>query len=79
MILRGWKNICAALDGMSETTARQLMREARLPVCIVAGKPMTTSTALSRWVLQKCQENSWSLPQRSALSEHAEAKMPFSG
>ena len=78
MILRGWKNICAALDGMSETTARQLMREAGLPVCIVAGKPMSTCTALSNWVQEKCQENSWPLPHHPPPSDHAEAKRPFS-
>ena len=56
MILRGWKNICAAVGGMSPDTARRLMREEGMPVSIIAGGPMTTTEALEEWVQCRCQK-----------------------
>lgn len=74
MILRGWKKICAALDGISEPIARDLMRKEGLPVVMVAGKPMSTTEKLSGWVEEKCQENSCSLrrnqPQPAATERN---------
>jgi hypothetical protein len=55
MILRGWKSICAAAGGMSEDTARKLMRHGGMPVAIIGGKPMTTTEALEEWVQCRCQ------------------------
>lgn len=55
MILRGWKNICAAVGGMSTSTARRLMREQGMPVSLIAGAPMTTTEALEEWVACRCQ------------------------
>jgi len=59
MIYRGWKTICAALGGMSDDTARRLMREEALPVTMVCGQPMSTSALLAGWVRKKCQEHTW--------------------
>lgn len=54
MILRGWKDICSASGGMSEDTARRLMREQGMPVRIIGGKPMTTMEDLKEWVRHIC-------------------------
>ena len=59
MIYRGWKDICAALGGMSDDTARRLMREDGLPVTMVCGQPMSTSALLATWVRKRCQEHTW--------------------
>lgn len=56
MILRGWKNICREVGGMSTATARRLMREEGIPVSIIAGAPMATSEALEEWVRCRCQK-----------------------
>ncbi len=56
MILRGWKDICKAVGGMSTCTARKLMREEGLPVSLIAGSPMTTTEALEEWVRCRCQK-----------------------
>lgn len=55
MILRGWKSICETAGGMSEETARKLMREESMPVAIIGGKPMSTTEALEDWVRCRCQ------------------------
>lgn len=55
MILRGWKSICSSFGGMSEKTARKLMREEGLPVVYIAGTPMSTPAALEEWVHDKCK------------------------
>lgn len=57
-ILRGWKDICAYLGGMSERKARELLETGGLPVVIAAGRPMTTKRMLSRWVEKSCQAKS---------------------
>lgn len=59
MILRGWKDICKAAGGISINAARRLTRDEGMPVTLLAGKPMTTTSALSAWVEKCCQENSW--------------------
>ena len=56
MILRGWKNICKELGGMSTSTARRLMKEEGLPVKLIAGAPMATTEALEEWVRCRCQK-----------------------
>lgn len=56
MILRGWKNICATVGGMSPATARRLMQGQDMPVSIIAGSPMTTTEALEEWVKCRCQK-----------------------
>lgn len=56
MILRGWKNICIAVGGMSTSTARRLMKEEGMPVEIIAGAPMATSEGLEAWVRCRCQK-----------------------
>ena len=53
MILRTWKDICRALGGMSDDTARKLMDEEGLPVEIIGGRPMSTSEALEKWVTDR--------------------------
>lgn len=58
MILRGWKDICSYLGGISEVSARRLMRWGGLPVCRILGKPMTTTDQLEAWVEKTCQEKS---------------------
>ena len=50
MILRTWKDICRALGGMHENTARRLVREEGLPVEQIGGRPMSTSEDLEKWV-----------------------------
>ncbi len=50
MILRGWKDICKAMGGITPRTARRLKREEGLPVDNVAGQPQTTDTLLEAWV-----------------------------
>ncbi len=50
MILRGWKDICEALGGVSINTARSLSRNDGLPIAYIAGKPTTTLDALTDWV-----------------------------
>lgn len=59
-ILRGWKDICSAAGGISEESARKLMRDEGFPVEVIAGKPMSTSRALQMWieakVVKTCQE-----------------------
>lgn len=54
-ILRGWKDICGALGGMSKDSARELMKNESLPIKIVKGKPMTTHTLLKEWLVETCQ------------------------
>jgi hypothetical protein len=50
MILRGWKDICKAVGGISPKTARHLMRTEGFPVDYIAGAPQTTDTLLEAWV-----------------------------
>lgn len=59
MILRGWKDICKAAGGISINAARRLARDEGMPVTFLAGKPMTTTIALTAWVEKRCQDNSW--------------------
>lgn len=53
MILRGWKDICKAIGGMHEDTARKLMNEEGLPVEMIGGRPMSTSESLEKWVVSR--------------------------
>lgn len=50
MILRGWKDICKELGGISINSARRLAREEALPITYVASKPSTTKDALKEWI-----------------------------
>lgn len=50
MILRGWKDICRVVGGISPKTARALMRDEGFPVDYIAGMPQTTDTLLEEWV-----------------------------
>lgn len=50
MILRGWKEICRVLGGMSDKSARTLARKADFPVVYIAGMPQTTDALLEEWV-----------------------------
>ena len=50
MILRGWKEICRVLGGMSDKSARTLARNTDFPVVFIAGMPQTTDTLLEEWV-----------------------------
>ena len=59
MILRGWKDISLAAGGMSEGSMRRLMRNEGFPVTIIAGRPMSTTEAISEWVEKRCQEFSY--------------------
>jgi hypothetical protein len=55
VILRGWKDICTELGGISLNAARRLAQTEGLPIAIIAGKPTTTKDALKAWVEKRCQ------------------------
>ncbi|MDR2503052.1 MAG: hypothetical protein LBD82_01490 [Deltaproteobacteria bacterium] len=56
MILRGWKNICAAIGGVSRNTARRLMRLEDMPVAYLAGTPVSTQEELEKWIAAKTKQ-----------------------
>ena len=58
MVLRGWKSICSAAGGMSENTARRLMKEEGFPVSMAGKSPVSTSELISDWIKKRCQEKS---------------------
>ena len=61
MILRGWKDICKAAGGISDKTARRLMREEGFPVAFVARVPQTTQALLEAWVEKHVKDKLQSL------------------
>lgn len=73
MILRGWKDICKAAGGVSINAARRLARDEGMPVTFLAGKPMSTTTALAAWVEKRCQENSWPVRAHGDAPERTRA------
>lgn len=66
MILRGWKDICKELGGISLNSARRLAREEGLPIAYVAGKPSTTKGALEAWLEERVKNNMLP-PERTSL------------
>ena len=56
MILRGWKEICAELGGISRKAARNLIRRDGLPIALIAGRPMTTKDALTDWIEKRVKK-----------------------
>ena len=79
MIIRGWKRICQALDGVSEPVARKLMRTEGLPVTFVGGKPTTTIEALSGWVSKRCQDNTWHLGRNQTKPDETRRNLTLPG
>jgi hypothetical protein len=66
MILRGWKAICDELGGVSINCARRLARNEGLPVAHIAGRPLTTTSALEAWVEKHVKKNKLP-PERTSL------------
>ena len=48
-IIVGWKDICAALGGISSKTARRWVANEGLPIVAVNGTPTLSPEALRRW------------------------------
>ena len=67
MILRGWKDICKELGGVSIASARRLARDEGLPIAYIAGKPSTTKDALKAWVENRVKNNMLS-PEHQMVS-----------
>ena len=66
MILRGWKDICNELGGISLGTARHLAHDEGLPVTYIGGKPTTTKDALKAWVENRVKRKMLP-PERTSL------------
>ena len=76
MILRGWKEICLELGGISANAARRLARDEGLPVTMLCGKPSTTKDALKAWLENRVKNKVDTLERTSLPLELTSALFP---
>ena len=76
MILRGWKEICAELGGISINAVRRLAHDEGLPVTMLCGKPSTTKDALKAWLENRVKKKVDTLERTSLPPERTSALSP---